>query len=213
MSKLADLRKEYKLHNLDEGAIASDPITQFNIWFDEAVSAQCPEPNAFTLSTADHHGIPAARVVLLKAIENGGFSFYTNYESAKAKEIDSNPHVSMTFLWLELERQVRINGAAAKLPRDISQAYFQSRPRESQIGAWVSPQSRVIPDRKYIEDKMANLIREFEGMEKIPLPENWGGYLIIPHEIEFWQGRPNRLHDRIRYSRSETEWKIERLAP
>lgn len=213
MTKLADLRQEYKLHTLDESDVARDPMEQFRIWFNEAINAQCPEPNAFTLSTSDHKGLPSARVVLLKGLENGGFSFYTNYTSAKAGELEVNPHVSMTFLWLELERQVRINGIAKKLPRDVSEAYFHSRPRESQIGAWVSPQSMVIPDRKYIEDKMAVMLREFEGVEKIPLPDTWGGYLILPQVIEFWQGRPNRLHDRIRYSYDAGGWKTERLAP
>lgn len=213
MNKIADLRKEYMLHTLDEKDVHKDPFDQFRLWFDEAVRADVPEPNAFTLSTADSRGIPSARVVLLKGIEQGGFSFYTNYDSAKAGELATNPYVSMTFLWLELERQVRINGVATRLSREDSEQYFQSRPRESRIGAWASRQSSVIPDRKFLENKMQALMTEFEGQEHIPLPDSWGGYLITPNSFEFWQGRANRLHDRIRYRLGDTEWIIERLSP
>jgi pyridoxamine 5'-phosphate oxidase len=213
MNKIADLRKEYMLHTLDEKDVQKDPFDQFRLWFDEAVRADVPEPNAFTLSTADSRGIPSARVVLLKGIEQGGFSFYTNYDSAKAGELATNPYVSMTFLWLELERQVRIKGVATRLSREDSEQYFQSRPRESRIGAWASRQSSVIPDRKFLENKMQALMTEFEGQEHIPLPDSWGGYLITPNSFEFWQGRANRLHDRIRYRLGDTEWIIERLSP
>ncbi|MBK9257898.1 MAG: pyridoxamine 5'-phosphate oxidase [Saprospiraceae bacterium] len=213
MHKISELRQEYKKHSLDESTVNSDALVQFSIWFTEAVEAKVPEPNAFTLSTSDLKGRPSARVLLLKGLEKGGLTYFTNYLSRKALESDSNENVALTFLWLELERQVRIYGKASRLSRDESEAYFHSRPRESQIGAWVSPQSKVIPDRKYLEDRMNEKLREFEETEIIPLPDFWGGYLIIPEEVEFWQGRPNRLHDRILYKKNENGWLIERLAP
>jgi len=213
MNKIAALRQDYKKHSLDESNVHPDPLVQFKLWFDEAIEAEVPEPNAFTLSTSDLRGLPSARVVLLKGLENDGFTYFTNYLSRKAVESDTNENVAMTFLWLELERQVRIYGKASRLSRDESEVYFHSRPRESQIGAWVSPQSKVIPDRKFLEDRMNEKIREFTDTDPIPLPDFWGGYLIVPDEIEFWQGRPNRLHDRIRYKKNESNWIITRLAP
>ncbi len=213
MSKYAHLRLEYKKEKLSEESVEANPLTQFEIWFQEAMNAEVPEPNAFALATSGPLGIPSARIVLLKGVDRDGFVFYTNYKSDKAKDIAYNSHVGMCFLWHELERQVRVIGRAAKVSREESEIYFHSRPRESQIGAWVSPQSDEIASRDVLDQKLAEVTAKYENDEIIPLPDHWGGYRIIPEEIEFWQGRPNRLHDRILYHNLEGYWKIERLAP
>jgi pyridoxamine 5'-phosphate oxidase len=214
MSKFASLRQEYKKHQLSELNALTDPLAQFDIWFHEAIEAGVMEPNAFTLATVGENGTPSARVLLLKGVDSGGFVFYTNYKSDKAKDIKQFPVGAMVFLWLELERQVRISGPITKVSREESEAYFHSRPRESQVGAWVSPQSQVISSRDVIEKNLVSIQEKFKDMDVIPLPDNWGGYRLMPVEIEFWQGRPNRLHDRLLYSEHEDGgWKIERLAP
>jgi len=210
--QIAALRKNYQLMGLDENKIKNNPVDQFTIWFDEAISADVIEPNAMILSTVSQAGSPSSRTVLLKGLEEDGFIFFTNYESEKGKEIAQNNNVSLLFLWLDLERQVRISGKAIKLSTEESEVYFKSRPRNSQIGAWASKQSEVVPDRQYLEDRFKTMRVKFEDQE-IPLPDFWGGYKVIPSRIEFWQGRPNRLHDRILYSKNENEWKIERLSP
>jgi pyridoxamine 5'-phosphate oxidase len=214
MSNYASLRQEYKKHQLSEQNALTDPLAQFEVWFHEASESGVLEPNAFTLATVGENGTPSARVLLLKGVDSGGFVFYTNYKSDKAKDIKQFPVGAMVFLWLELERQVRISGPISKVSREESEAYFHTRPRESQIGAWVSPQSQVITSRDVIEENLAAMQEKFKDTEVIPLPENWGGYRLMPVEIEFWQGRPNRLHDRLLYSEHEDGgWAIERLAP
>jgi pyridoxamine 5'-phosphate oxidase len=214
MSKYASLRQEYKKHQLSEDNIAPDPLTQFDLWFQEAVASGVMEPNAFTLATVGENGTPSARVLLLKGVDQGGFVFYTNYHSDKARNIKQFPVGCMNFLWLELERQIRISGPISKVSREESEIYFHSRPRESQIGAWVSPQSDVIRSRDVLDTNLAMMVDKFKDVEKIPLPDQWGGYRLVPVEIEFWQGRPNRLHDRILYSEHEDGgWEICRLAP
>lgn len=189
------------------------PITQFTRWFDEALKSQVPEPNAFTLSTVSEDGRPSGRILLLKGVENGKFVFYTNYQSAKGKELENNPACALTFFWPELERQVRIEGVASKADVASSEKYFQSRPRESQIGAWASPQSAVISDRKILDERVKELQKKFDGLEKLPKPNQWGGYEVEPNEIEFWQGRPNRLHDRLVFYKVDEKWQAHRLAP
>lgn len=214
MDKLSQLRKEYKKHQLTEDMALGDPLAQFNQWIHEAVEAELPEPNAFILSTVSENGTPASRTMLLKGVDHGGFVFYTNYNSDKARDIAFFPVASICFLWLGLERQVRISGPVSKVSREKSEEYFHSRPRESQIGAWVSPQSQTIGSRQELEDRLEELTRQFKDAAVIPLPVNWGGYRLQPVEIEFWQGRPNRLHDRLLYSENESGgWKIQRLAP
>lgn len=210
---LSQLRQEYSKHELDVHMIQKNPVNQFSLWFAEAMEAQVPEPNAFTLSTLGQDGYPAGRVLLLKEISQQSFVFYTNYQSNKGLELHKSPKASMTFLWLELQRQIRIKGDVSKIDRNISETYFQSRPKESQLGAWVSPQSQVIPDRKYLDKKYSDLEIEYKNTDILPLPDFWGGYVLQPVEIEFWQGRTGRLHDRIRYSLSGNEWIIDRLAP
>lgn len=213
MNNYAHLRLEYKKEQLTEESVVSNPIAQFDIWFQEAIQAEVPEPNAFALATSSPLNIPSARIVLLKGADRDGFVFYTNYNSDKAKDIAYNSHVGMCFLWHELERQVRVTGRATKVTREESEIYFHSRPRESQIGAMVSPQSDVITSREVLDYKLAEVMSLYQNEEVIPLPDHWGGYRIIPEEIEFWQGRPNRLHDRILYKNINGQWKIERLAP
>ncbi len=210
---IAALREDYVAHGLRRADLDPDPIKQFAKWFGEAAAAEIRDVNAMCLSTATKDGIPASRIVLLKGISERGFVFYTNYESAKASELAQNPRAALNFLWVQLERQIRINGTVEKTSRAESEEYFQSRPVGSQLGAWASHQSEVIPDRAALENKLAELMKRFSG-GPIPLPENWGGYRVVPETIEFWQGRTNRLHDRFRYSRqSDRTWTIERLAP
>ena len=209
---ISKIRRSYSLKELNENNVLSDPIKQFSLWMDEAISSNLIDPNAMILSTANKNGIPSARTVLLKGFDEKGFVFFTNYESAKAKDLAENSFASLLFLWLELERQVRITGKAEKVSREESEKYFISRPRDSQLGAWASKQSTVIPNRKILESKFEGMREKFEGKE-VPPPSFWGGYKVIPQRVEFWQGRENRLHDRICYSITEGEWKIERLSP
>ncbi|WP_309396140.1 pyridoxamine 5'-phosphate oxidase [Cerasicoccus maritimus] len=213
MTDPADMRREYTQAGLSEENALADPIAQFRLWFEQALAAQLVEPNAMTLSTVDAYGAPDSRTVLLKAYDERGFVFFTNYHSAKAGQIEKNPRVSLQFPWLGLERQVKIRGAAEKISTKDSLKYFLSRPRGSQLGAWVSHQSTVISNRSILEMKLAEMKRKF-GDGEIPLPDFWGGYRVVPALIEFWQGRPSRLHDRLQYSQNDVgEWQIERLAP
>lgn len=218
MTSVADLRRDYAHATLSKGEVHPDPIRQFGVWFDQAIQAQVQEPNAMTLATADRQGRPSARVVLLKGFDPRGFTFFTNYESRKAREIAENPHGCLVFYWGELERQVRIEGRIDKVARADSELYFASRPRGSRLGAWCSPQSRVIPDRQDLERRLSEVERRFEGdpPRPVPLPDFWGGFRLVPWEVELWQGRTDRLHDRLRYRRdpaSPADWRIERLAP
>lgn len=209
---IADIRKTYQKKTLNESDVADDPIVQFKAWWDEAMASNADEVNAMTLATASKEGKPSARTVLLKGIHDDGFVFFTNYDSRKGNEIGDNPHVALLFFWKELERQVRIEGKIKKIDAEESDVYFKSRPLESRIGAWASPQSRVIPDRGFLEEKEKEVEMQFAGRE-IPRPQHWGGYVVIPDVIEYWQGRPGRLHDRILYTLSGQQWKKERLAP
>ena len=208
---LAQLRNDYALKSLDERDVDADPMKQFGVWMVEAIHAQAPEPTAMTLATASAKGRPAARIVLLKGVDPRGFVFYTNYASRKGHELAANPQAALTFLWKELERQVRIEGSVEKVSAAESNAYYATRPLGSRIGAWASPQSETIENRAWLEKRWEELGRQHG--ENPPLPPNWGGYRVIPDYLEFWQGRRSRLHDRIAYTRSGNAWKIARLAP
>jgi pyridoxamine 5'-phosphate oxidase len=208
----SSLRQEYTRAGLDRADVDPDPIVQFHEWFEKVIDADLHEPNAMILATATTDGKPSARTVLLKGYDERGFVFYTNYEGRKAKEIEANPACSLLFYWGELERQVRIEGRASRLSSEESDAYFAGRPRGSRLGAWASEQSRPVEDRNILEERVRALEAEYEGRE-IPRPSFWGGYRVEPDTIEFWQGRENRLHDRIVYHRSGRGWKIVRLQP
>ncbi len=210
--ELAQLRREYARQALDEAQLPDDPLTLFQQWFKEALQAEVADPNAMVLATADISGRPSARVMLLKDCDTQGFVFFTNYESRKGHELTENPWAALVFWWAALERQVRVEGRVEKVSAEESDAYFQTRPRESQLGAWASPQSQVIPDRATLEHRVAELMARFNGQE-VPRPPYWGGFRLIPEVIEFWQGRPGRLHDRIRYRRTPQGWVKDRLAP
>ena len=213
-SRETHARKSYERDALDEHRIASDPFHQFTTWYDEAVAAGLPEPEAMTLSTATLEGRPSARIVLLRGYDERGFCFFSNYASQKGRELAANSHAAVTFHWVELERQVRIVGRVEKLSASESDAYFQSRPSQSRIGAWSSPQSEVIASRDTLEQLVKEYQEKYSDESAIPRPEHWGGYRVIPERIEFWQGRPSRLHDRLRFSRIEQgAWILERLAP
>jgi pyridoxamine 5'-phosphate oxidase len=212
ISSIADLRKDYTKETLNESDVDPNPVQQFQRWFDQAVKAELPEPNAMTLATASKDGIPAARIVLLKAVDDRGFTFFTNYNSNKGKELEANPQAALVFLWTELERQVRIVGRVEKVTAEESDGYFFSRPHNSRLGAWASEQSEIIPNRDVLEQRLATLKVEYENQE-VPRPPHWGGFRVIPHEIEFWQGRSSRLHDRLLYCRQGENWTIERMSP
>ena len=209
---LADFRKEYSGKPLTKAGMDRDPVRQFGEWFQQALSAGVHEPNAMTLATVTESGSPAQRTVLLKFFDAAGFVFFTNYNSRKAGHLAKNSHAGLLFPWLIMERQVIIQGRVEKIAMAESQTYFESRPRESQIGAWVSHQSEVIPSREFLAEKMAALDRQFADTE-VPLPPFWGGYRVIPETVEFWQGGPGRLHDRIFYQLTPNGWKMERLSP
>jgi pyridoxamine 5'-phosphate oxidase len=211
-SSLSDLRKEYSLKYLTKKDVSPDPFKQFHTWFEEAKASITGEPNAMILSTSDQNGKPSSRVVLLKGFSEKGFVFFTNYGSRKGNDLESNPFTALLFFWGELERQVRIEGRVEKISQKESSEYFGTRPRLSQIGALASIQSKVIEKRSDLEDAFHKLDKEFEGKE-IPLPGNWGGYIVVPEYFEFWQGRRSRLHDRISYRQDASLWKIERLSP
>lgn len=210
---IAAIREDYSKGSLSEVDTLENPIKQFQLWFEQALASQVLEPNAMVLGTLSTKGFPSTRVVLLKDIKAGGFSFFTNYTSQKGQDIARNAKVSLLFFWAELQRQVRIEGEVTFLSEDDSDEYFASRPKGSQIGAWSSPQSQIIADREYLESRVRDREKEFENLETIPRPTFWGGYLVKPSRIEFWQGRSSRLHDRIVYSKENNTWTKNRLAP
>jgi len=209
---LAELRKEYSLAGLSEKDLAKDPFRQFEKWFQEAEAAKIDEPNAAVLATAARDGRPSARVMLLKGVDGRGFVFFTNYDSRKGRELDANPRVAFIFPWVALERQVIIEGSVAKIAPEESEAYFHSRPRASQLGAWASAQSSIVSGREALEVSMKAMEKKYAGVEA-PRPPHWGGFRIAPDSVEFWQGRRSRLHDRLRYRREGGAWIVERLAP
>jgi len=212
-STIADIRKDYKLQSLLEKDVAANAIAQFNNWWQEAIHSEIDEVNAMTLATASADGIPAARIVLLKGFDDRGFVFFTNYESFKGMQLAENPRACLVFFWKELERQVRITGLVEKVSDAESDAYFNSRPEGSRIGAWASPQSQVIESREWLQEREKTYAKDFSG-KPLKRPAHWGGYRVKPVTIEFWQGRPSRLHDRLQYTLDgNNEWKIERLAP
>lgn len=209
--KLQNKREDYRKAALHEADMHSKPLEQFKRWYSEYETLQKADANAMTLATVDAEGKPRARIVLLKGLDQGGFEFYTNYQSAKAQDLDQNPHAALSFFWPELERQIRIEGKVQKMTAAESDAYFYSRPRGSRIGAWVSPQSETLENRAVLENRLAHFQARFP--DKVPRPEHWGGYRLMPHKIEFWQGRPNRLHDRLVYQKEPEGWVLLRLAP
>lgn len=213
LQNIADIRKDYTLNGLDLKDVLTDPVQQFRKWFDECLKANVAEPNAMTLSTIDLNNRPAGRIVLLKGVEEGGFTFFTNYNSNKGAHLAAHPFAALTFFWIELERQVRITGRIEKVSKEESDAYFAVRPRGSQIGAWVSEQSTELVSRESLNDRLTLFEEKFKDTE-VPRPEHWGGYKLIPDSVEFWQGRASRLHDRIVYNLAENgNWTISRLAP
>ncbi|WP_208732236.1 pyridoxamine 5'-phosphate oxidase [Leptospira perdikensis] len=212
MNELPHMRKLYTRSVLSEETAGSDPLELFRLWFSEAKEEGELEPNAMSLATVNKAGQPSIRIVLLKGLIRDEFQFFTNYDSDKGKDITENHHVALNFFWPKLERQIRIEGQAARISKEESETYFAVRPRESQIGALASNQSSVVPSREFLEEKFASLSKEWEGI-KIPKPENWGGYSVFPTKIEFWQGRVGRLHDRISFERIESSWKRSRLSP
>lgn len=211
-AEIQKLREDYSKNSLDEKDIRQNPVEQFRSWLDESLDAKLPEPNAMTLSTVDKDHKPHSRIVLLKGIEDGKFIFYSNYKSDKGREIEGNPNVSLCFLWKELERQVRIDGTVEKLSREASEEYFETRPIKSQIGALASDQSSEIENRSVLEERFKELHKKYET-GNVPMPEHWGGYIVTPESVEFWQGRRSRLHDRIKYEKDGKNWTIKRLAP
>ena len=213
MNGISEMRQSYERGFLDESHVESNAMKQFQIWFEEARNEDILEPNAMILSTIGLDGTPESRTVLLKGLDDEGFIFYTNYTSDKAKEIDANQNVSLLFLWKKMQRQIRISGKVRKISKERSEAYFHSRPKGSQIGAWVSPQSQIITDKSMLDRRKEELTEKYKDTDKLPLPDFWGGYVVEPNKMEFWQGRPNRLHDRLRYNLETGHWRIERVAP
>jgi len=210
MNNIKDIRTDYQKSELNIQDLSDEPISLFQKWMSEAVNLSI-DANAFVLSTVNPEGIPSSRVLLLKGVTENGFSFFTNYSSRKSQEIENNPNVCLNFFWKNLERQVRVTGVISKLSDQESEDYFNSRPYESRIGAWCSPQSKVIGSRDILENKFEELKKKYPN--DVPRPQNWGGYIISPTQIEFWQGRSSRLHDRFLYTKEDSDWKIERLAP
>lgn len=210
---IADIRKNYSRKTLSESDVKANAIDQFGVWWQEALEAEIDEVNAMTLATSTTSGMPSARIVLLKDYSAEGFVFFTNYNSAKGKELLANPNACLVFFWKELERQIKIVGTVTKVTEEASTAYFDSRPPDSRVGAHVSPQSEIIPNRAWLDNRLAELQKQYEG-KKVDRPAHWGGYLVKPELIEFWQGRPDRLHDRLQYTHNnDGSWKIDRIAP
>ena len=212
MKKLFDFREEYKTGELNESGMKANPIEQFQLWLQAAIDSKIPEPNAMTIATCTANGKPSARVVLLKEINKNGFVFFTNYLSRKGRELLENPFAALVFDWHSIERQVRVEGRVERLPVHDSDTYFNERPREAQIGAWSSPQSKILNNREELEQRQVSFEEKFNN-RKIFRPSNWGGFILLPATIEFWQGRPGRLHDRLVYLRTEEGWTLHRLAP
>jgi len=212
MSEINEVRKEYTYSQLEIDNLDTDPIVQFRYWLNDALKANVSEPTAMVLSTVGNDGKPSSRVILLKNLDHDGFTFFSNYESKKGVQIEQNPNASLLFFWPQIERQVRIEGKISKTPRNISDEYFHSRPEGSKIGAWASPQSRIVPSREYLDSLQKDYILVFKS-KILERPENWGGYKLYPHTMEFWQGRENRLHDRFEYKMNSSIWEIHRLAP
>jgi pyridoxamine 5'-phosphate oxidase len=209
---IAELRREYALGGLDESDLAEDPVSMFRSWMHDAVVAGLHEPNAVVVSTATPSGVPSSRMVLLKALDERGFVFFTNYESRKGHELQANPACALLFPWHDLERQVRVEGAAVQLTRQENEAYFATRPRGSQLGAWASPQSQVVADRSVLDRRYEEMVQRFQD-SALPTPPYWGGYRVAPEWMEFWQGRRGRMHDRLGFRRTPEGWVLERLAP
>ena len=214
---LGALRREYGDRGLDTPDLEPDPIGMFRRWLDDTVASGLHEPNAMVVSTVSADGRPSSRMVLLKGLDTRGFVFYTNYESRKGEEIDANPHVSLLFPWQDLQRQVRVEGTASRVSREESEAYFAERPRESQLGAWASPQSRVVASRNALDERYGGVLAQFVDVDDVPLPPQWGGFRVEPEVLEFWQGRKGRMHDRLVYRRAADDpsapWTVDRLAP
>ncbi len=210
---IAAIREDYSKDILLEENMDKDPFRQFKSWFEQALRSKVIEPNAMVLSTINQQGFPSSRVVLLKDIKSDGFSFFTNYNSQKGQDLQSNDKAALLFFWPELQRQIRVEGHVVRLPEEDSDEYYASRPRGSQIGAWASPQSHIISDRTYLEQQVHTYEERFGQQERVPRPDFWGGFFLLPVRLEFWQGRSSRLHDRIIYQKTDTRWEINRLAP